>query len=122
VCVPLLSFLYSLCSFQYTRWAGCLGHVSRGSHHGHPEQVSFFRDTLSLPRRAHPLNRFLAWPSLLLGISAWVNQHPLRTKEGATPPIGNLMSVLHTRVSLAMLNPFTGLLFLPLSRPIFPSS
>jgi hypothetical protein len=36
-------------------------------------------------------NRFLAWPSLLLGISAWVNQHPLRTKEGATPPIGNLM-------------------------------
>ncbi|KAF8270036.1 hypothetical protein EI94DRAFT_1572498 [Lactarius quietus] len=36
-------------------------------------------------------NRYLAWPSLLLGASAWVNQHPLRTKEGGTPPIGNLM-------------------------------
>jgi len=36
-------------------------------------------------------NRFLAWPSLLLGLSAWVNQHPLRTKESGTPPIGNLM-------------------------------
>jgi hypothetical protein len=36
-------------------------------------------------------NRFLAWPSLLLGASAWINQHPIRTKEGGTPPIGNLM-------------------------------
>ncbi|KAI0267432.1 hypothetical protein BC834DRAFT_871263 [Gloeopeniophorella convolvens] len=36
-------------------------------------------------------NRILAWPSLLLGASAWINQHPLRTKEGGTPPIGNLM-------------------------------
>lgn len=36
-------------------------------------------------------NRFLAWPSLLLGASAWINQHPLRTKEGGSPPIGNLM-------------------------------
>ncbi|KAH9968126.1 hypothetical protein BC827DRAFT_1122226 [Russula dissimulans] len=38
-------------------------------------------------------NRFLAWPSLLLGLSAWLNQHPLRTKEAGTPPIGNLMHV-----------------------------
>ncbi|KAN0107771.1 hypothetical protein V8E52_009860 [Russula decolorans] len=36
-------------------------------------------------------NRILAWPSLLLGLSAWINQHPLRTREGTTPPIGNLM-------------------------------
>ncbi|KAI0269554.1 hypothetical protein BGY98DRAFT_1014137 [Russula aff. rugulosa BPL654] len=36
-------------------------------------------------------NRILAWPSLLLGLSAWINQHPLRTREGSTPPIGNLM-------------------------------
>ena len=88
-------------------------------------RFSFFRDSLSLPRRAHKLNRFLAWPSLLLGASAWVNQHPLRTKEGGTPPIGNLMSVLHPRVPLAMLNPYlliTGWLFLPLSRLISPSS
>ncbi|KAI0052377.1 hypothetical protein FA95DRAFT_1483745 [Auriscalpium vulgare] len=36
-------------------------------------------------------NRILAWPSLILGVSAFINQHPLRTKEGSTPPIGNLM-------------------------------
>jgi len=36
-------------------------------------------------------NRILAWPSLLLGASAWINQHPIRTKEGGTPPIGNLI-------------------------------
>ncbi|KAH9996298.1 hypothetical protein BJV77DRAFT_988558 [Russula vinacea] len=36
-------------------------------------------------------NRILAWPSLLLGLGAWINQHPLRTREGSTPPIGNLM-------------------------------
>ncbi|KAI0299433.1 hypothetical protein B0F90DRAFT_1631424 [Multifurca ochricompacta] len=36
-------------------------------------------------------NRILAWPSLILGASAWINQHPLRTKEGGTPPIGNLI-------------------------------
>ncbi|KAI9513440.1 hypothetical protein F5148DRAFT_1155753 [Russula earlei] len=52
-------------------------------------------------------NRILAWPSLLLGLSAWINQHPLRTKEGGTPPIGNLMHVFSTpRVTLAVLNPF----------------
>src|SRR5712672_2968733 len=39
------------------------------------------------------LHRILAWPSLLLGLSAWLNQHPLRTKEAGTPPIGNLMHV-----------------------------
>ena len=73
----------------------------------------FFRDTLSPPRRAHLLNRILAWPSLLLGASSWINQHPIRTKEGGTPPIGNLMSVLHPRVSLAMLNPSQAGLFCP---------
>ncbi|KAI0319736.1 hypothetical protein OF83DRAFT_1169954 [Amylostereum chailletii] len=36
-------------------------------------------------------NRILAWPSLLAGISAFINQHPLRTKEGGSPPIGNLL-------------------------------
>ena len=72
------------------------GHVTRRSHHGHPEQVT----TVSIPYH-HPLthngvlHRILAWPSLLLGLSAWINQHPLRTKEGATPPIGNLMYGLH---------------------------
>jgi hypothetical protein len=74
------------------RRARDFGHVSRRSHHGHPEQVT----TVSIPYH-HPLthigmlHRILAWPSLLLGLSAWINQHPLRTREGATPPIGNLM-------------------------------
>ncbi|KAI0251825.1 hypothetical protein BJV78DRAFT_1125425 [Lactifluus subvellereus] len=36
-------------------------------------------------------NRILAWPSLILGLSAWFNQHPLRTKETGTPPISNLI-------------------------------
>ncbi|KAH9974237.1 hypothetical protein BGW80DRAFT_1302935 [Lactifluus volemus] len=36
-------------------------------------------------------NRILAWPSLLLGFGAWINQHPLRTKEGGTPPMSNLI-------------------------------
>ncbi|KAI9438214.1 hypothetical protein H4582DRAFT_2076819 [Lactarius indigo] len=44
-------------------------------------------------------NRFLAWPSLLLGASAWINQHPLRTKEGGSPPIGNLMLACFALVS-----------------------
>jgi hypothetical protein len=41
------------------------------------------------------LHRMLAWPSLLLGLSAWINQHPLRTRENTTPPIGNLMCALY---------------------------
>jgi hypothetical protein len=78
------------------RWARDFGHVSRRSHHGHPEQVT----TDSIPYH-HPLthsgmlHRILAWPSLLLGLSAWINQHPLRTREGSTPPIGNLMYGFH---------------------------
>ncbi|KAH6910730.1 hypothetical protein BKA70DRAFT_1271368 [Coprinopsis sp. MPI-PUGE-AT-0042] len=28
-------------------------------------------------------NRFLAWPSVLFGISTLINQHPMRSKEGA---------------------------------------
>jgi hypothetical protein len=78
------------------RRARDFGHVSRRSHHGHPEQVT----THSIPYH-HPLthnrvlHRILAWPSLLLGLSAWINQHPLRTREGTTPPIGNLMYGLH---------------------------
>ena len=39
------------------------------------------------------LHRILAWPSLILGLSAWINQRPLRTKDTGTPPISNLMSV-----------------------------
>jgi hypothetical protein len=46
------------------------------------------------------LHRILAWPSLLLGLGAWINQHPLRTREGSTPPIGNLMYALLALVSL----------------------
>ena len=103
-----------------TRCTHCLRHVSRGTDHGHPEQVT---NTLSLPRPTHShLNRFLAWPSLLLGASAWLNQHPLRSKEAGTPPIGNLMSVLHTRVSPSNAHFITGSRFLPLSPLISPSS
>jgi len=74
------------------RRARDFGHVSRRSHHVHPEQVT----THSIPyhqplTHTGMLHRILAWPSLLLGLSAWINQHPLRTREGTTPPIGNLM-------------------------------
>ena len=57
-------------------------------------------DLISIPYHHLPLtnaccylHRILAWPSLILGLSAWINQHPLRTKETGTPPISNLMSV-----------------------------
>jgi hypothetical protein len=46
------------------------------------------------------MHRILAWPSLLLGFGAWINQHPLRTKEGGTPPMSNLMFVLYLNPSL----------------------
>ena len=78
---------------RQSRRARDWGHVPRRSHHGHPEQVT----TVSIPYHHRPLthngmlHRILAWPSLLLGLSAWINQHPLRTREGSTPPIGNLM-------------------------------
>ncbi|KAJ6591105.1 hypothetical protein DFH09DRAFT_879053, partial [Mycena vulgaris] len=35
-------------------------------------------------------NRFLAWPSVLFGISSTINVHPLRSKEGS----GTLSSLL----------------------------
>ncbi|KAI0028062.1 hypothetical protein K488DRAFT_59653 [Vararia minispora EC-137] len=35
-------------------------------------------------------NRYLAWPSLMFGVSSYINYHPLRTKEGQ-PPIANLL-------------------------------
>ena len=74
------------------RRARDFGHVSRRSHHGLPEQVTTVFNTLSPPLTHNGmLHRILAWPSLLLGLSAWINQHPLRTREGSTPPIGNLM-------------------------------
>jgi hypothetical protein len=108
------------------RRARDFGHVSRRSHHGHPEQVT----TVSIPYY-HPftnngmLHRILAWPSLLLGLSAWINQHPLRTREGSTPPIGNLMYSFHPScITCGPKSPFllTGLHSLLSSRPIFPTS
>ncbi|EIM87288.1 uncharacterized protein STEHIDRAFT_168090 [Stereum hirsutum FP-91666 SS1] len=36
-------------------------------------------------------NRTLAWPALLFGIGAYINAHPIRTKEGSNPPIVNLL-------------------------------
>ncbi len=89
-----------LSDFLDDRRARDFGHVSRRSHHGHPEQVT----TDSIPYH-HPLlthrmlYRILSWPSLLLGLSAFINQHPLRTREGTTPPIGNLMYDLYPLVS-----------------------
>ncbi|VDC02957.1 unnamed protein product [Peniophora sp. CBMAI 1063] len=35
-------------------------------------------------------NRYLSWPSFFFGISAYINYHPLRTKEGGQPPLANL--------------------------------
>ncbi|KAI0634266.1 hypothetical protein C8Q77DRAFT_1110772 [Trametes polyzona] len=36
-------------------------------------------------------NRYLAWPALLLSINSVINQHPLRTKEGAQSNISVIM-------------------------------
>ncbi|KAH9927965.1 uncharacterized protein BXZ73DRAFT_102473 [Epithele typhae] len=36
-------------------------------------------------------NRFLAWPSLVLSINSVINQHPLRTKEGAQSTVSILL-------------------------------
>ncbi|KDQ56897.1 hypothetical protein JAAARDRAFT_36369 [Jaapia argillacea MUCL 33604] len=36
-------------------------------------------------------NRFLAWPNLIFAVSSVINQHPLRTKEGSSPPWSSLM-------------------------------
>ena len=77
------------------RGARDFGHVSRRSHHGHPEQVTTHSKPYHHPLlTAGMLHRILAWPSLLLGLSGWINQHPLRTREGTTPPMGNLMYAL----------------------------
>ncbi|KAJ7481609.1 hypothetical protein FB451DRAFT_997527, partial [Mycena latifolia] len=37
-------------------------------------------------------NRFLAWPSVLFGVSSTINMHPLRAKDGSTA--GSLSSLL----------------------------
>ncbi|KAF8921174.1 hypothetical protein BDZ89DRAFT_1004871, partial [Hymenopellis radicata] len=36
-------------------------------------------------------NRYLAWPSVLFGISTLINQHPLRAKEGSSGAFSNLL-------------------------------
>ncbi|KDQ32994.1 hypothetical protein PLEOSDRAFT_1060688 [Pleurotus ostreatus PC15] len=36
-------------------------------------------------------NRYLAWPAILLAFNAYINQHPLRTKEGSGNALMNLM-------------------------------
>jgi hypothetical protein len=72
-----------------SRLRACFSQVSSWS----PGTGYYAFNTLSPPPLTYNgmLHRILAWPSLLLGLSAWINQHPLRTREGSTPPIGNLM-------------------------------
>ncbi|KAJ7628559.1 hypothetical protein FB45DRAFT_918623 [Roridomyces roridus] len=36
-------------------------------------------------------NRYLAWPSLILGISSMINMHPLRAREGSTGSFSSLI-------------------------------
>ncbi|KAH8829143.1 hypothetical protein DL96DRAFT_1596831 [Flagelloscypha sp. PMI_526] len=38
-------------------------------------------------------NRFLAWPSLILGLNGYVNQHPMRAKDGASSALSNMVMV-----------------------------
>ncbi|KAG2347252.1 hypothetical protein BDR05DRAFT_928034 [Suillus weaverae] len=37
-------------------------------------------------------NRYLAWPVALLALSSFMNQHPIRTKEGGSTPWTALMT------------------------------
>jgi len=38
-------------------------------------------------------NRYLGWPAAIMGISSFVNQHPLRTKDGGNAWQGLLMGI-----------------------------
>ncbi|KAA1472357.1 hypothetical protein DENSPDRAFT_821115 [Dentipellis sp. KUC8613] len=58
---------------------------------GASSTIAYSRRFQVLPARSDSLSTYLAWPSFLLGINAWINQHPLRTKEGGSPPIGNVL-------------------------------
>ncbi|KAJ7130168.1 hypothetical protein C8R44DRAFT_665242 [Mycena epipterygia] len=53
-------------------------------------------------------NRFLAWPSVLFGISSTINVHPLRAKEGGGGTISSLllcvMALLSSYLPLVMIS------------------
>src|SRR6267142_903621 len=78
------------CFSQVSSWSPGIGHSSSIS-----SEIPYHQPVTN----HRMLHRILAWPSLLLGLSAWINQHPLRTREGGTPPTGNLMHVPLSLVS-----------------------
>ncbi|KAF7292870.1 hypothetical protein MIND_01186000 [Mycena indigotica] len=55
-------------------------------------------------------NRFLAWPSVIFGLSSSINAHPLRTKEGGGSALPNLalcvMALFASYIPLLMISNF----------------
>ncbi|KAL0946132.1 hypothetical protein HGRIS_012397 [Hohenbuehelia grisea] len=39
-------------------------------------------------------NRLLAWPAILFAVNSYINQHPLRTREGGANALTNLSMCL----------------------------
>ncbi|KAF9069815.1 hypothetical protein BDP27DRAFT_1221728 [Rhodocollybia butyracea] len=60
-------------------------------------------------------NRYLAWPGLVFAISAAINQHVLRAKEGSSGPLGNL--ALSTMALLASYIPLVTISQMPAAQP-----
>jgi len=71
---------------------------------GMPATVMFVCGLIMVSR-----NRYLAWPAILIAINGFINQHPLRTKEGSSSPVGTLLmavgALLSAYVPLVLLGP-----------------
>ncbi|KAK0483782.1 hypothetical protein IW261DRAFT_980403 [Armillaria novae-zelandiae] len=52
-------------------------------------------------------NRYLAWPSVLFGLNQYVNQHPMRAKEG-TGGLSNLLALVASYMPLFVINTPSG--------------
>lgn len=66
-------------------------------------------------------NRYLAWPSLVLSINSWINQHSLRTKEGGQSATTTVLlaatALLTSYLPLFMIGPKQRQTALPLTSP-----
>ncbi|KIY72046.1 hypothetical protein CYLTODRAFT_418229 [Cylindrobasidium torrendii FP15055 ss-10] len=47
-------------------------------------------------------NRFLAWPAVMFGVNSFINQHPLRAKEGGSGALSNMLLCLSALVASYM--------------------
>ncbi|KAM6501086.1 hypothetical protein JOM56_004100 [Amanita muscaria] len=52
-------------------------------------------------------NRFLAWPALVFAINSFINQHPLRSKDGSAGGWNNILYAYPSSLSNFDLTPET---------------